>query len=238
MKRLSMSLVAAMSLFTLSQVEAAADAPKIRVVNFKTCVEQSKLGKQEQASFDALKKQMESVLGEKEKTLNEIATKFEDPDYLDSLSAEAETEMKRKFRTLNQEFSQLQNQYLQALQQTNFKVVQKLTDLVTKASAKVAQQEKIDLILNEEGSFFVDPALDISKSVIAIMDQMPDETPVAPKAEAPAPKAKETPAAPKATTPKAAPKAATESSAPAPKPKAVTKAAAPAAASTATTAKK
>lgn len=145
---------------------------KISIVNFKNCVEQSKLGKQEQANFEGLRKQMETVLEEKEKSLNEMATKFNDPDYLDSLSPEAETELKRKFRALNQELTQFQNQYYQSLNQTNFKVVQKLTEVVTKAAAQVAKDNKIDLILNEEGGFFYSPDLDISAQVISVMDQM------------------------------------------------------------------
>lgn len=152
-----------------------AAAPKVRVVHFKTCVEQSKLGKQEQSSFDALKKQMESVLAEKEKPLNEMAVKFEDPDYLDSLTAEAETEMKRKFRVLNQEYNSLQQQYLQALQQANLKIVQRLNDVVTKASEKVAKDSNIDLILSDESAFFASPSLDISPQVVTTMDQIFDQ---------------------------------------------------------------
>lgn len=144
---------------------------KFRVVNFKTCAEQSKMGKQEQVSFEALKKQMENVLLEREKVLNDMAKKFEDEDYLDSLSPEAETEMKRKFRTLNQEYTQLQQQYLQTLQQTNYKVVQKLSDEVSKASDIVAKNSKIDMILNDETVFFASPSLDISAEVVKVMDE-------------------------------------------------------------------
>lgn len=151
--------------------QSSSQSVKVSIVNFKTCVEQSKSGKQEQASFDALKKKMESTLEEKEKTLTEIANKLEDPDYVDSLSPEAETEMKRKFRALNQELSQLQNQYMQALNQTNVKVIQKLNELISKASATYAQQNNIDAVLNSEGAFYNSPALDISKEIIAIMDQ-------------------------------------------------------------------
>ncbi|MFQ5729127.1 MAG: OmpH family outer membrane protein, partial [Waddliaceae bacterium] len=85
-----------------------AQGEKIGLVNFKACVEKSKFGKQEQDNFEALKKQMEGVLEEKEKTLSEISTKFNDPDYLDSLSSEAEAELKHKFRSLNQELAQHQ----------------------------------------------------------------------------------------------------------------------------------
>lgn len=155
---------------TIAADEAPAN-PKIRIVNFKTCVEKSKVGIQEQAAFEALKKQMESVLNEKEKTLNDMATKFEDNDFLDSLSPDAETKLKREFRSLSQEFSQLQNQYMQALQQTNFKVIQKLTDMVSEASKTVAKQNNIDIILNDESCFYNNPAIDISLQVVSIIDK-------------------------------------------------------------------
>ena len=77
---------------------------------------------------------------QKEKALNDIAGKFNDPDYLDSLSADAETEIKRKFRAQTQEFSNYQNQYLQILQQTNLKVIQKLTEAVSDAAKKYATE--------------------------------------------------------------------------------------------------
>lgn len=156
---------------------SADEASKIRVVNFKTCVEKSKVGKTEQEAFEALKKQMEGNLVEREKTLNEMATKFEDHDYLDSLSADAETELKRKFRTLNQEYTSIQSQYMQALQQTNYKVVQKLTDVVSKAAAQVAQKRQLDLILNDEACFFASPSQDISNEIIAVMDDLYEKDP-------------------------------------------------------------
>jgi outer membrane protein len=166
-------LLSAFFLLIAASIGAAEEpAGKIRVVNFKACVEKSKLGKQEQTAFEALKKQMENNLSGKEKTLNEMADKFEDQDYLESLTAEAETELKRKFRTLNQEYTQLQNQYLQALQQTNMKVVQRLTEVVSEAASKVAQQKKLDMILNSEACFFAAPNQDISNDIVTVMDDM------------------------------------------------------------------
>jgi outer membrane protein len=148
---------------------------KVCVVNFKQCVEKSKMGKQEQANFEALKKQMESVLEEKEKTLNEMATKFNDADYLDSLSPEAETDLKRKFRALNQELTQMQSQYMQTLNQTNFKVVQKLNENVAKSAEEIAKKENYDLVLNEEAIYFYKPTLDITSKVVAFLDEIFDK---------------------------------------------------------------
>lgn len=158
---------------TLQGADTKPNAPiSVRVINFKRCVEGSKQGKQDQGSFDALKKQMETSLAEKEKVLNEMATKFEDADYLDSLSPEAETELKRKFRALNQEYTTLQNQYYQTLNQTNLKIVQKLTEVVAKAAETVAKQSNFDLMLNDEACFYATSALDASAQVIVVMDQM------------------------------------------------------------------
>lgn len=143
---------------------------RIGVVNFRQCVEKSKLGKQEQENFENLKKQMESVLGEKDKTLNDMASKLNDPDYLDSLSPEAETDLKRKFRALSQELAGQQQEYMQVLQQTNMKVIQNMNDLVGKAASGIAKAEKYDLILNEEVIFSSSPELDITGRVVASLD--------------------------------------------------------------------
>lgn len=144
---------------------------RIAVVNFKTCVEKSKIGQKEQSTFDGMKKQMENILKDKEKSLNEVASKFNDIDYLDSLSPDAETELKRQFRTLNQEFNQQQSQFYQVLSQANVTIVQKLTDSVTKASTEVAKANKIDLILSEDSGFYHAASLDISSLVIKAMDE-------------------------------------------------------------------
>jgi len=149
----------------------SAQALEVGVVNFKVCVELSKIGKQEQANFESLKKQMESILHEKEKTLTGMAEKLEDPDYLDSITPEAETDLKRNFRAMSQEFAQQQNQYYQTLSQANMQIVQKIAADVTEASQEVAKTKKLDLILNEEGCFYYSDKLDISKDVVVVMDE-------------------------------------------------------------------
>lgn len=165
-------LTAALALFAVSSIQAqdAAQAPKVALVNFKTCVETSKLGKQEQANFEKIKKQMEDVLAEKEKALKELSAKFNDEDYIDSLSSEAEAELKHKFRSLNQELAQHQQQFFQMLQQANYKIIQKMTEEINEASKIVAKKKNLDVIINEEGTFFYNPSLDISQDIVKEMD--------------------------------------------------------------------
>ncbi len=154
-----------------SAASAAEQAANIGIVNFGTCVADSKLGKQEQSSFDALKKQMSSLLEDTEKQLNELSMKFNDPEFLDGLSPEAEEEMKNKFRILNEEMNRYQNQYYQVLNQANMRVIQTLSTGINAASEKVAKDKKITMIANKDAFFYCIPTLDVTESIIAEMDK-------------------------------------------------------------------
>jgi outer membrane protein len=159
---------------------------KVGVVSFRTCLENSKYGKKEQASFDEMKKQMETTLETKEKELNEMAPKFKD-DYVDTLSPEAEKELKQKFSTMSHEYSQLQNQYYQMMNQANYQVIQKLGEMIAQASKKVAATHGIDIVFNEEATFHFAPAYDLSQDVVKELDNLfQEEAKKAPVAEKPA----------------------------------------------------
>lgn len=165
----------------------AAKEPSVGVVNFNKCMTDSKLGKSEQESFESLKNQMTSLLQDNEKQINDLATKFNDPDYMDGLSPEAEEEMTNKFRALNEEMNRYQNQYYQVLNQANMKVVQTMGASIQAASQKVASEKKLSLVLNKEACFFYTPTLDVTNFVIAELDRN-FEAKQAKTANAPTPK--------------------------------------------------
>lgn len=162
--------VGAIGTLALSSATTAQNSTlKVGVVNLKSCFEGSKLGKQEQSRFEQIKKQLESTIEAKEKELNEMAPKFSD-EYLDTLSPEAEAELKGKYQRLAQDLSQQQNQYYNMLNQANYQIVQTVSESVAEAAKKVAAGKGLDLTINEDVCFFHNPALDISKEVIVEMD--------------------------------------------------------------------
>lgn len=170
MKKGMISLfLAAMSL-TTSGFSAEASG-SFGIVNFGTCITDSKLGKQEQSAFDNMKNQMTSMVEETEKQINELSAKFNDPEYLDGLSPEAEEEMKNKFRVLNEELGRYQNQYYQVLNQANMRIIQSLSTSINSASEKVAKEKKLAAVVNKDACFFYAPGLDITPLVIAEMDK-------------------------------------------------------------------
>ncbi len=189
MKRFIPTFLLATSLITTA---FSAETPAtVGIVNFGTCVADSKLGKQEQASFESLKKQMTSLLEDTEKQLNDLAAKFNDPEYLDGLSPEAEEELKNKFRTLNEELGRYQNQYYQVMNQANMRIVQTLSNSINTAAEKVAKDKKLTMVVNKDACFYFTPGLDVTNFVVVEMDKnFGQDSKKHASAEAPAPEQK------------------------------------------------
>jgi len=143
---------------------------RVGLVNFKQVIEKSKLGKQEQEMYENMKKQIESILTEKQEEFTKITKKLEDEDFRDSQKPEALKKLEDQYRQLGQELAQGQNQYYQALQQANFKILQRIADVVSKASEEVATAKNLDLILNDDNAFFNSKNLDVTEDVIAQMN--------------------------------------------------------------------
>ncbi len=141
------------------------------VVNFATCMTNSKYGKKEQENFEKLRKKLSEMIETTEKELKDISAKFEDTEYLDSLSPKAEEELKARFQSLNDDLSRYQGQFYQVMQQANMQLIQKLSGYITRASEKIAKDKKIDAIINKDACFYFRPELDVTQQVIAEMDK-------------------------------------------------------------------
>ena len=161
-------LLAALMVFSSA---SALDRPLIGVVNFMTCLTESKYGKSEQEQLENIKKQWSSLIEETNKELTELNAKFEDQDYLDSLTPEAEEQLKLKAQTLNQDLAKYQNQLYQMLNQANYFLVQKMLKNISSASETIASNKKLDMVLNKEACFYNDPKIDITDLVIKEMDK-------------------------------------------------------------------
>ncbi len=141
------------------------------IINFTDCISNSKYGKQEQKSFENIRNQMSSVVEDIEKQLSEIANKMQDSDFMDSLSPEAEQEMKIKFQGLNEELNRYQNQYMQVLQQANMKLVSTMKDYVSIASESIAKKKRINMVITEDACFYYSDDLNITDETIQEMDK-------------------------------------------------------------------
>jgi outer membrane protein len=146
----------------------------VGIVSFPDCIMNSKYGKEQQAEFETLKKQLSSLLEETEKQLNDISTKLNDTEYLDSLSPEAEEDLKTKFQSLNDDLNRYQGQYYQVLNQANMRIIQMMTTRIGEGSEQVAKDKKLNVVINKDACFYCSPKLDVTSVVIAEMDKRYD----------------------------------------------------------------
>ncbi len=159
-------------LLTLPVVSEAASTPSIGVVQLKECAEASKLGKREQENFEKFKNKFQQELVKKQGELKDVQAKLEDSDYLDSLSPEAERDLKLKIRRLAQEFTQLQQYFYQSLQQAFMQSQQTITVGVAESARSVAEREGLDVVLNADSCFYLAEKYDVTANVIENMDEV------------------------------------------------------------------
>ena len=158
-------------LFSITTVPSLAQNVSYGIVKFGECVTESKYGKDEQKSFEDIKNQMTTLMTDIEKQRNDIVKQLNDPDFVDSLNPDAESELQARYQTLNEELGQYQNQYMQVMQQANMKLMQVMNNHVEKASKKVAKQKNINMILREEAFFHYENTSDFTKDIIKEMDK-------------------------------------------------------------------
>ncbi len=166
-------LLSAAVVFGLMGTTAQADEKQavIGVVNFASCVTESKMGKKEQENMENIRKQMSSLIEDTEKELKEIAAKFEDTEYLDSLSPKAEEDLKIKFQTLQEDMGRYQNQFYQVLQHANYQMIQKMSGSIARAAEKIAKAKNLDYVMNKEACFYIRPDLEVTTLVISELDR-------------------------------------------------------------------
>jgi len=164
-------LTTALSLCLASPLLSVVKGSSFGIVDFMTCIQESKVGKQEQEGFEALRNQMQSMLQDAERQLQDVAQKLNDPEYMDGLSPEGEKDLKNRFQALSEELQRYQSQYYQVLQQAYMKLNQSIDMKINTASNAVAKDYKIPLILKKEAVFFYDEKFDITQMVITKMNE-------------------------------------------------------------------
>lgn len=165
------TLATAFTLLGSFSLSAAVKGSSFGIVDFVTCAQDSKFGKQEQESFESLKNQMQSMLQDADRQLQDVAQKLNDPEYMDGLSPEGEKDLKMRYQALSEELQRYQGQYYQVLQQAYMKMGQSIDTRINTASNIIAKDYKIPLILKKEAVFFYDEKFDVTKLIIDRMNE-------------------------------------------------------------------
>lgn len=171
----ALGLLCACLLMASKGVAHAESKNQIGIVNFGTCVSESKLGKHEQEAMENIKNQMTHLIKDIEDQLKDLTGKLSDSDFLDGLSPEGEQELKMKYAQLREEHERYQGQFYQVMQQANMKLVQTVSSYVNSATGKIAKAKKLNLVVNKDACFSFDESFDITQLVVDEMDKAYDE---------------------------------------------------------------
>lgn len=164
-------------LTVLSTSLIATEAKKVekagyKVVNTKDCFMNSKLGRQEQESFEALTNQKKSLIEETSKQLQEIAEKLNDPTILDSMNPAAEQELKNKYGRLSQDLNQLYEDCRQILYQKEMQISQNIQNNIDQALEELKKEREEDcVILKSDACYYYPRELDLTNAVIKKLDE-------------------------------------------------------------------
>lgn len=170
MHKFFLSAATALTLLLTGSVSAA-ESPVIGVVNFATCITDSKVGKKEQENFESIRKHMADLMEDADKELKDIASKFDDPEYLDSLSPKAEEDLRSKFQTRQEDLSRYQYQFNQMMSQAQMQMIHKMNNMISKAAEKIANEKHLDYVMNKEACFYIRPDFEVTSLVINELDK-------------------------------------------------------------------
>jgi outer membrane protein len=165
-----------MILFTLAALQLCAADVKEGIVNFANCVNDSKLGKQEQASFETTRKQFFSLIEDTDKQIKEIRAKLDDKDTLEGLTPEAIKEMQDKEAQLTVELENYQQQYGHFVSQGGqYRFLLPIMTGAAKAAEKFAKEKGFTTIINKDAYLYYSPALDVTADIVKEMDNLFEE---------------------------------------------------------------
>ncbi len=156
--------------FAATYAQAKENWP-VAIVDLETCVTESKTGQEEQKKVKETENQMQTLLKDRQKELEKIANQLNDPDFVDSLSPEAEKELTAQYQKLSEEYGLYQNQLLQVMQQTNMQFYETMLKHVKNAAASVSKDHKKPFIVRKDLCLSFPSSADMTPQIVTAMDR-------------------------------------------------------------------
>jgi outer membrane protein len=143
---------------------AAADAPKIAVVNLQTVLETSVAGKSAQNQLKTERDKLEADLKQKGTELQELEKRLQRETMV--MSKETREEKEREFRIKTSDFQALQRKYRIDLQDLERKLMAQLQKDISDLVTEISKKEGYLLVLSSIGVLYSQPTTDITSRLI------------------------------------------------------------------------
>jgi outer membrane protein len=143
---------------------AAADAPKIAVVNLQTVLETSVAGKAAQKELQTQRDKLEGDLKQKGNELQELEKRLQREAMV--MSKETREEKERELRIKASDFQAQQKKYRGDLQDLERKLMGQLQKDISDLVAEIGKKEGYQLIISNIGVLYFQPAMDLTTRLI------------------------------------------------------------------------
>lgn len=168
-------LLAATSLISSKTALGAAATGAPGVVNFQTCMEKAKIAQDKRRELENFDKQFRVKIDEIQKHCKEIDDKLNNVEYVDSITAEAEENLKKERQAEMQKLMGTQNEFQQIMQQQQMAFSQSFMISLGDAAQKVAKEKKLSHVIAKEACLYYDDNLDLTEDVIAKINAIYDK---------------------------------------------------------------
>ncbi len=168
-------LLAATSLISTKAALGATSAGAPGVVNFQTCMEKAKIAQDKRRELENFDKQFRVRIDEIQKHCKEIDEKLNNVEYVDSITAEAEENLKKERQAEMQKLMGTQNEFQQIMQQQQMAFSQSFMISLGDAAQKVAKEKKLSHVIAKEACLYYDDNLDLTEDVITKINALYDK---------------------------------------------------------------
>ena len=145
------------------------------VVNFQTCMEKAKIAQDKRRELEGFDKQFRVKIDEIQKRCKEIDDKLNNVEYVDSITAEAEENLKKERQAEMQKLMGTQNEFQQIMQQQQMAFSQSFMISLGDAAKKVAKEKGLSHVIAKEACLYYEDNLDLTEDVISKINALYDK---------------------------------------------------------------
>ncbi|MCH1430409.1 MAG: hypothetical protein GWP59_06350 [Chlamydiales bacterium] len=169
-KKIASALTLGLTALSLCSFGFSGGLGKVGVIDLQACHEESALAKAEGQKLEDLKSKLRGGLEEKEKQFKMMKDKYDDQAFRDSLSDDAKMDYEKNMGNALKDLEQYHSQLVRSLNQSGYEVAMSVLSSVEAAAGKIAKSKELDMVIRKELCLFYSPDLDVTKEVIAEMD--------------------------------------------------------------------
>ncbi|WP_108623867.1 OmpH family outer membrane protein [Candidatus Similichlamydia epinepheli] len=146
----------------------------IGVLNFESCVTGSRHGQRGTGLLDSANQKMREELKDIDEKIQSLQDNLQDENLKETMTEEARNELQKEWMSLRRARDERAAYGNNKLYRLQMELVQKLGEMITKASSKVCKKFGLKLLVSSGATHYHEESLNLTNEVIVALDEMED----------------------------------------------------------------